>query len=321
MNADRATSTYTGKRRSIAVRSCEHLGVGLSMSDRSIIYIVDNDAGTGASLLSLLDNTGYELRIYASGAELLSVASSLEPGCIVCDARMPDMDGLTLCRSLREQRCHMPVVLVTSRADVTLAVAAMKAGANDFLEQPLNTTALLEAIQATTSRRFGRRASDRWADEARRRLGILTEREQEVLAYLVAGESNKSAAAKLKVSPRTVEFHRAHILDKTGSRGMPDLVRLWLASIGGGDGATRGAASGLVRSDGTQVSVAPSEPKQRDGFDSPSDIASGTKPMNAKLESSASQSCAAPLAPQDDITECQRDGESARVRPEPQRRH
>jgi len=290
------------------------------MYDGSIVYIVDNDAGMGASLLSLLDNTGYELRVYASGAEFLSVVSGIEPGCIVCDARMPDMDGVTLCRKLREQRCHMPIVLVTSRADVTLAVAAMKAGANDFLEQPLDRTALLEAIQATKSCRFGRRASDRWADEARRRLGILTEREQEVLAYLVSGESNKSAAAKLKVSPRTVEFHRAHILDKTGSRGMPDLVRLWLASINGGDGTARGGTNAPTRNDSTQAGIAPSEPSQREGFDGRQNFVSGMRPMNAKPKSSASQDCAASLTCDDGDTGYQCEGESARARTESQRR-
>lgn len=295
------------------------LVVGLSMSDRSIIYIVDNGDGMGTSLTSLLENTEYELRVYASGVEFLSAATAIEPGCIVCDAQMPGMDGLTLCRKLREQRCHMPIVLVTTQADVALAVAAMKAGANDFLEEPVDAAALLEAIQATTSRRFGRRASDRWADEARRRLGILTEREQEVLAYLVAGESNKSAAAKLKVSPRTVEFHRAHILDKTGSRGMPDLVRLWLASLNGGDGTPRDAASAADRANTSRQDGA-SDGEQRTGPDRQQSFVSGTRPMNAKLESSASQGCAAPLAPGDTITNYKESGAPACAGVPPQRR-
>jgi len=213
------------------------------MSDRMIVYIVDNDEGLGASIVSLLGSTHFELRIYPSGGALLAVVADIEPGCILADTRTADMDGLTLCRRLREQRCQMPIVLVTSRANVALAVAAMKAGASDFLEDLSEVTAVLESFRATAFPRFGRRASDRWAEEAQRRLRILTEREQEVLAYLVAGESNKSAAAKLGVSPRTVEFHRAHILDKTGSRGMPDLVRLWLASISGGARRTTGSAA------------------------------------------------------------------------------
>lgn len=233
------------------------------MSDNLIVHIIDSDDAKREPLVSLLDGAGYELRSYASASEFLAHVPEIDEGCIVCDARM---DGLTLCGKLREKRCYLPMVLVTAHADVTLAVAAMKAGANDFLEEPFDASALLHAIQASSSCRFGRRASDSGADEARRRLGALTEREQEVLTYLVAGESNKMVAAKLGVSPRTVEFHRAHILDKTRAHGLPELVRLWLASepANGSGTSTPRAFTANTRSQAlqNQITVRPSRRPQ-----------------------------------------------------------
>lgn len=200
------------------------------MSENLIVHIIDDDGIMRESLMPLLEDTEYSVRTYASAGSFLARASSVEPGCILSDVRMPEMDGLTFCRKLREHRCHLPLVLVTAHAEVALAVAAMKAGAVDFLEMPLEAATLLKAIQAASCPRFGRRASDGNADEARRRLQVLSEREHEVLRYLAAGDSNKTAAAKLHVSPRTVEFHRARIMEKTGTHGLSDLLRLWLAA-------------------------------------------------------------------------------------------
>jgi len=123
----------------------------------------------------------------------------------------------------------MPLVLISGQSDISTAVAAMKAGAVDFLEKPFEPDALIAALD--TALRFRTRGADAEdAEAARQRLERLTSREYEVLDHLVSGRSNKEAAEKLRISPRTVEFHRAHIMEKSGAKGLPELVRLWLAA-------------------------------------------------------------------------------------------
>jgi two-component system response regulator FixJ len=199
------------------------------MTNGHTIHVVDDDDAMRESLVALLEDAGYEARAYASAEQLLA-RRPLEPGCVVSDIRMPGMDGLTLLRTLRAEGRELPLILITGHGDVPLAVAAMKAGAVDFLEKPFDAEALHAAL-TTGLQQQARPASQRQDGEAARRsLEMLTPREREVLERLVEGESNKEAAAQLGVSYRTVEFHRAHILEKTGAKGLPDLVRLWLAA-------------------------------------------------------------------------------------------
>ncbi len=183
------------------------------------------------SLVMLLEESGYKVHAYSAAEELLARGSAVEPGCVVSDVRMPAMDGLTLLRRLRATGFALPLILITGHGDIAMAVSAMKAGAVDFLEKPFEAETLLSSIEgALRTRGTGADAAD--AKTATERLGKLTARENEVLDQLVAGKSNKEAAAKLDISPRTVEFHRAHIMEKTGAKGLPELVRLWLATKG-----------------------------------------------------------------------------------------
>lgn len=193
------------------------------------IHVVDDDEAMRESLITLLEDAGYEAHAYASAEELLA-RGMLEPGCVVSDIRMPGMDGLTLLRKLHEDGCGVPLILITGHGDIPLAVAAMKAGAVDFLEKPFEAEALLAAIETGLRRQINPSSKGSESEVARRHLERLTSREREVLERLVAGESNKEAARTLGVSHRTVEFHRARILEKTGAKGLPDLVRLWLAA-------------------------------------------------------------------------------------------
>jgi two-component system, LuxR family, response regulator FixJ len=201
-----------------------------SMSEKAIVHVIEDDASMRESLVDLLSASDFDVQSYPSATDYLTRGTFAGPGCIVSDVRMPEIDGITLCRKLREKHCTLPLILMTAHADVSMAVAAMKAGAVDFLEKPFDAPDLLKAVRMASSRPFNRRASDRGSGEATRKLQQLTTREQEVLVHLVAGDSNKSAAQKLGVSPRTVEFHRAHIMDKVSAKGLPDLVRLWLAA-------------------------------------------------------------------------------------------
>jgi two-component system response regulator FixJ len=194
-----------------------------------VIHVVEDDEPMRDSLVELLEEAGYKALAYASGEELLARGPAAEPGCVVSDMRMPGIDGLTLLRRLRADGCGLPLILITGHGDIPMAVNAMKAGAIDFLEKPFEADALLSAIaMALRIRSSGAAAED--GEAARRRLEKLTLREHEVLEHLVAGKSNKEAAEKLGVSPRTVEFHRANIMEKTGAAGLPELVRLWLAA-------------------------------------------------------------------------------------------
>ena len=199
------------------------------MASECVIHVVEDDQPMRDSLVMLLEEAGYKVRAYAMAEDLMALGGPTEPGCVVSDVRMPGMDGLTLLRRLRAGGSALPLILITGHGDISMAVTAMKAGAFDFLEKPFEADALLAAIEAALRPRSSDTNAEN-AETARRRLEKLTSREYEVLDHLVAGKSNKEAAAKLGISPRTVEFHRAHIMEKTGAKGLPELVRLWLAT-------------------------------------------------------------------------------------------
>ena len=198
------------------------------MTGKSVIHVVEDDEAMRDSIVELLKDGGYTVHAYTRAEELLARGGAIEPGCIVSDVRMPGMDGLTLLRRLRAGGSTMPLMLITGHGDVSMAVTAMKAGAIDFLEKPFEADELLAAIE-TALRNFpsnNNKAED--AESSRQRLQKLTSREREVLEQLVTGRSNKEIAARLGISPRTVEFHRAHVVEKLDAKGLPELVRIWL---------------------------------------------------------------------------------------------
>jgi two-component system response regulator FixJ len=197
------------------------------MTSGRTIHVVEDDEAMRDSIVALLGDAGYETRAYAS-AEALLACGGPKSGCVVSDIRMPGMDGLTLLKKLRAEGSELPLILITGHGDIPLAVAAMKAGAVDFLEKPFEVDALLAAIEDGLRRLANPSSHSETSAAAGRLLETLTAREREVLDYLVAGKSNKEVAAALGVSPRTVEFHRAHIMEKTGVKGLAELVRLWL---------------------------------------------------------------------------------------------
>jgi two-component system response regulator FixJ len=199
------------------------------LTSEGFIHVVEDDQPMRDSLVELLEDAGYTVRAYTKAEELLARGATLEPGCVVSDVRMPGMDGLTLLRLLRANGSALPLMLITGHGDVSMAASAMKAGAVDFLEKPIEANALLAAIRAALRHRRGDFGTGD-PQRARRLLQKLTSRECEVFEHLVAGKSNKEAAAQLGISPRTVEFHRAHIMEKTEAKSFRDLVRLWLSA-------------------------------------------------------------------------------------------
>lgn len=194
------------------------------------VYIVDDDEAVRHSLSVLLESKDYTVKSFGSAPEFLVAAPSLPLGCLIVDIRMPEMDGLELQQRLIERTLNFPMIVITGHGDVPLAVRAMKAGAIDFIEKPFATEAILDSLQTALARLEAPSDKDPAAVAAVERLALLSPRELEVLAGLVAGLPNKSIAYDLAISPRTVEIHRARVMDKMGARSLSQLVRLALAA-------------------------------------------------------------------------------------------
>ena len=195
------------------------------MADVRAVYIVDDDEAVRESTALYLDARGLKVRSFASAQEFLE-AAVIAPGCVVTDMRMPGMDGLELLRRLKEQNLPLAVVVMTAHGEVPLAVRALKAGAVDFIEKPFAGETLIEAIDTALQSIEQTRRKDADITAFHQHIASLTPRECEVMEQLVAGHPNKVIAFNLGMSPRTVEVHRARVLEKMRVRGVSALVRL-----------------------------------------------------------------------------------------------
>jgi two-component system response regulator FixJ len=195
------------------------------MRDERTVHVVDDDAAVRRSLQWLLDSAGFSVVAYDTPFAFLDAAPRLSGGCILLDVRMPGMDGLVVQQRLAKEGIVLPVIVMTGQGDVQTAVRAMKAGAVDFIEKPFNEELLLNAIEvALTS--AGRPDRSREASDASNRISALSPREREVLDALVAGHPNKVIAFDLGISVRTVEVHRARMMDRLGVRQLAEAIRL-----------------------------------------------------------------------------------------------
>lgn len=199
------------------------------MTDR-IIHLVDDDEAIRRSAGFMLKTSGYQVRTYASGVDMLKEAKELPPGCILLDVRMPGMDGLQVQKALQDRGIGFPVIVMTGHGDVGVAVQAMKAGAVDFIEKPFEKAVLLSAIEEGFSRLEHSGRSRARAEEATVRLQALTPRERDVLEGLVRGHPNKTIAYDLDISPRTVEIHRANLMSKLGVASLSEALRIAFAA-------------------------------------------------------------------------------------------
>jgi two-component system, LuxR family, response regulator FixJ len=196
-----------------------------AMAAEAAVHIVDDDPAVRRTLERLLDGMGLQTRSYDSPSAFLDIASSLSAGCLVLDIRMPGMDGLELQARLLQLENPLPVIVVTGQGDVRSAVRAMKAGAVDYIEKPYSDEDLLAAINtALSSAAWDRR--DREAMKAAQRIAALSRREREVLDALVEGRPNKVIAYDLGISVRTVEVHRARMMERLGVRQLAEAVRV-----------------------------------------------------------------------------------------------
>lgn len=200
------------------------------MSDRRMIHIVDDEEAIRRSASFMLKTSGFEVRTWPSGVSLLKEIRSIEPGCILLDVRMPEMDGLEVQVALAEAGIAMPVIVLTGHGDIAIAVRAMKAGAIDFLEKPFEKVKLLNAIEAGFAQLDDKAGRAGRAHGAGVAIAKLTDRERDVLGGLAQGLPNKTIAFDLGISPRTVEVHRANLMSKLEVRSLSDALRLAFAA-------------------------------------------------------------------------------------------
>jgi two-component system response regulator FixJ len=199
---------------------------------KPVVYIVDDDDGMRRALTVLMTTVGYQPMAFARASEFLAKYDPNQPSVLVLDVRMPEMSGLEVQQQLNRNGSLLPVILVTGHGDVPMAVQAMKDGAFDFLQKPFRDQDLLDRINAALKQDAQNRESvDRLAD-LRQREHSLTPREREVMAHVVDGKANKVIAIDLGLSERTVEIHRANVMEKMGARSVAHLVKMHL-TLGG----------------------------------------------------------------------------------------
>ena len=197
------------------------------MKERSpTVFIVDDDEAVRSSLRLLIKSVGLIPAALGSAREFLEKYDPAQPGCLVLDVRMPEMSGLELQEQLNRQGAVIPVIFITGHGDVPMAVEAMQAGAFDFLQKPFRDQDLIDRIQRALEKDRANRAVLSERNLIRERLESLTPREREVLEMVSSGKPNKIMAADLGVSQRTVEIHRARVMEKMGASSLAQLVRM-----------------------------------------------------------------------------------------------
>lgn len=200
------------------------------MPEDRTIYVVDDDDSIRRAATFMLRTSGFIVKTFASGSEFLKEAKGLPPGCVLLDVRMPGLDGLEVQKELRARGITLPVIVMTGHGDIGVAVQAMKGGAVDFIEKPVEKAILLEAIEEAFKRIQETHYAEARLADAQLRLEALSEREREVLDGLARGFPNKTIAYDLGISPRTVEIHRANLMSKLGVRALSEALRVAFAA-------------------------------------------------------------------------------------------
>lgn len=197
-----------------------------------LVHVVDDEAAIQALFVRMGPLGGFAVATHTTGAQLLAAIRDERPGCLVLDLVLPDMTGIELLQELAKDGCRLPVVFMSGMARVSEAVTALKLGSIDFLEKPFDVQEMLATVQKAIAldERLRRSGSD--LDHVRSRFAELTRRENEVMEQIVQGAANKEVAARLGLSPKTVEVHRANVMRKTRANSLAELVRMHVALRG-----------------------------------------------------------------------------------------
>jgi FixJ family two-component response regulator len=190
------------------------------------VFIVDDAQAVARSLRWLFETVQLKVETFSSAQSFLDGYDSSKPGCLVLDVRMPGMSGLDLQERLEAQRIHLPIIFITGHGDVQMAMRAVKAGAFDFIEKPFNDQDLLERIHKAITFDAVQRSHDMHRTQLRALFARLTPREREVLDLVVEGKSNKAIANSFALSAKTIEVHRANMMEKMQARSVADLVKM-----------------------------------------------------------------------------------------------
>ena len=196
------------------------------MRTENRVCIIDDDEAIREALNLLLYAAGIASRAFASADQFLALEEDEEFACMLLDIRMPGTDGITLFQKLIREKAPYPIIFITGHGDIPLAVGAIKQGAFDFLTKPFQHGELLAKVKAAVAHYRGERKTLLDVHELSHRAGTCTPRERDVMELLVEGLPNKKIAEALNISPRTVEIHRAHVMEKMAAESLPDLVRM-----------------------------------------------------------------------------------------------
>ncbi len=199
------------------------------MTDDVTVFVVDDDQEVRDALQLLMESVGLQVETCDSAQGYLDSFDPQRAGCLILDIRMPGMSGLELQARLVAEQLHPPIIIITGHGDVPMAVRAVQAGAEDFIEKPFNDQALLDSVHRALERDAKQRGVAIKQAEIQERLDRLTPREQEVMHLVVAGKRNKIIAADLNVSQSTIEAHRAKVMEKMEASSLSDLMRMLLS--------------------------------------------------------------------------------------------
>ena len=204
----------------------------MSVLPESTVFVVDDDDAVRESLAFLLKSVGLKVESFSSAQDFLKSYNPARAGCLVLDIRMPGMSGLELQEKLKQMESMLPIIFITGHGDVPMAVKAIKAGAADFVQKPFRDQELIDRIREVLEEDASARVEKLQKAEILKRIDSLTEREREVMEQVVDGKANKVVAIDLNVSQRTVEIHRANVMDKMKARSLAQLVRLVMKARG-----------------------------------------------------------------------------------------